>query len=96
MTKYKLPIKYDETHWTIRREVRNQYIEEQDGMCQFCSNDLYDQPQEDINNLYINERLFPPNFFKYPVHLHHCRKTGYTIGAVHAQCNAVMWQYLGE
>lgn len=32
----------------------------------------------------------------YPVHLHHDHKTGLTIGAVHAKCNAVLWQYYGE
>jgi hypothetical protein len=28
--------------------------------------------------------------------LHHCHQTGLTIGAVHAKCNAVLWQYHGE
>jgi hypothetical protein len=44
----------------------------------------------------INLRLFPPNFLKYPIHLHHCHDTGMTIGAVHCHCNAVLWQYLGK
>jgi hypothetical protein len=30
------------------------------------------------------------------VHLHHSHETGMTIGAVHARCNAVLWQYHGE
>jgi hypothetical protein len=44
----------------------------------------------------INVDLFPPNFFKWPVHLHHDHRTGMTIGAVHCRCNAVLWQYHGE
>ena len=45
---------------------------------------------------WIDEELVPENFFKYPVHLHHSHYTGMTIGAVHANCNAVLWQYHGE
>lgn len=96
MGKYQLPIIYDDHHWTIRREVRNQYVEEQNGLCWFCGGDLYDLPQEDINKLWINMSLFPKDMLKYPIHLHHNRKTGYTIGAVHSKCNAVLWQYCGE
>lgn len=44
----------------------------------------------------IDVSLFPENFFRWPVHLHHSHKTGMTIGAVHAYCNAVLWQYHGE
>lgn len=33
---------------------------------------------------------------RYPVHLQHNHDTGMTEGAVHARCNAVMWQYLGR
>jgi hypothetical protein len=40
--------------------------------------------------------LFPPNFLKYPVHLQHNHDTDMTEGAVHARCNAVMWQYHGR
>ena len=50
----------------------------------------------DIKNKKINWKLFPPNFLKYPIHLQHCHKTGWTEGAVHAYCNAVMWQYEGR
>ena len=42
------------------------------------------------------DRLFPESFFKYPVHLHHSHDTGKTIGAVHAYCNAVLWEYYGQ
>lgn len=36
MGKYQLPIIYDDHHWSVRREVRNQYVEEQNGLCWFC------------------------------------------------------------
>jgi hypothetical protein len=49
-----------------------------------------------VNKNPINQILFPKSFFKYPVHLHHCHKTGLTLGAVHHYCNAYLWQYLGE
>ncbi|AGI61771.1 hypothetical protein VCO139_0016 [Vibrio phage VCO139] len=41
-------------------------------------------------------KLFPKNMFQYPIHLHHDHNTGMTIGAVHARCNAVLWEYYGE
>lgn len=44
----------------------------------------------------INMRMFPKGFFNHPVHLQHCHKTDMTEGAVHAQCNAIMWQYEGR
>jgi len=91
-----LPIKYDEVHWSIRRSARNQYVIEQKGKCWYCAADLYDNPPTKIKNKRINTGLFPPNFFKYPVHLHHDRKTGLTVGAVHSICNAVLWIYHGE
>lgn len=91
-----LPVKYDEISTRQRRLVREAYISRQEGLCQYCKNSLKDQPAPKVEGSYIKKVLFPPNFFKHPVHLHHCRKTGWTIGAVHAKCNAYMWQYLGE
>lgn len=91
--KYDLPVKYEELHWTQKREVREQYMEEQKGMCYYCGKPLCEEPHK---NRRINQHLFPENFFKYSVHLHHCHKTGYTLGAVHSYCNAVLWQYFGE
>ena len=41
----------------------------------------------------VDESMFPPNFFDHPVHLHHDKTTGMTVGAVHAYCNAVSFQY---
>lgn len=91
-----LPINYKQSHWSVRKTAREQYVKEQDGLCHFCGEPLTGTPREDINNKTINTLLFPKSMFNYPVHLHHDHKTGLTIGAVHAKCNAVLWQYYGE
>ena len=90
----KLPINYKDSHWTIRRQAREQYILEQDGKCCHCKKDIYTEPDETKP---INKKLFPQGFFDYPIHLHHSHEDdGMTIGAVHAYCNAYLWQYLKE
>lgn len=91
-----LPANYDELHWTEKKQVREQYIKLQDGKCYYCGISLIDTPRDDIMLLKIHPELYPPNFFKAPVHLHHDHNTGKTIGAVHNHCNAVLWEYLGE
>lgn len=89
----KLPVKYDDLTWQEKREVREEYIKRQKGLCYYCNKNLNaSQPTPAP----INWSLFPPNFLKYPVHLHHNHDTGYTLGAVHNICNAYLWQYLGE
>lgn len=72
------------------------YIILQDNICCHCGNDLSDNPVDKVVNAKINWNLFPPNFTKHPIHLHHSHDTGMTIGAVHALCNAYLWQYCGE
>lgn len=79
-----------------RRALRERYVALQDGNCRHCGKPLTGEPAEAVVAMPILERLFPPNFFKWPVHLHHNHDTGMTIGAVHARCNAVLWQYHGE
>ena len=91
-----LPIKYSESHWSVRREARNLYVEMQGGNCYHCQKPLSGKPSGEVLKRQINWRLFPQNFLKYPVHLHNCHNTDFTIGAVHAYCNAVLWQYHGE
>ena len=92
-----LPVNYEKLDWEQRRNVREQYVNIQGGKCYYCQRPL-DMPitKEQMKNRPIFKRLFPKNFFKYPVHLHHNHDTGMTIGAVHNYCNAVLWQYHKE
>jgi hypothetical protein len=91
--KMKLPVNYEKLSQRQRRAVREEYVRRQNGLCHYCKNPL-NKKQKHTRPLYMG--AFPPNFFKHPVHLHHCHKTGMTIGAVHNYCNAVLWQYHGE
>lgn len=88
-----LPVDYTKLDWQDRTLVREQYIKEQGGDCWFCHTPLVNKPPEKITKKKIDLSLFPPNFLKYPVHLQHNHDTGMTEGAVHAYCNAVLWQY---
>lgn len=78
---------------TEKRIVREKYISFQKGKCFYCKEDLFKIPPKHITDKPINLRLFPINFLKSPIHLQHNHITGMTEGAVHAYCNAVMWQY---
>jgi len=91
-----LPVNYNDTHWQERKLVREEYIKRQKGLCSHCGHPLDGEPSEEILKKVIDKKLFPRNFFKWPVHLHIDHDTGMTIGAVHNKCNAVLWQYHGE
>lgn len=91
-----LPINYSTTHWAVRKEARNQYVRLQKELCYHCKESLKDGPPNKITNLKVNWRLFPKGFLNHPIHLHHDHSTDKTLGAVHAYCNAVLWQYHGE
>ncbi len=93
---FKLPTHYSSLSQKEKKQVREQYIKQQKNLCYFCSSELDKEPAHSIKFLYINRALFPKGFFNNPVHLHHSHKTGLTIGSVHAECNAVLWQYYGE
>ena len=92
----KLPVDYISLTLSERREVRNEYVEIQNGKCFYCKENLSLEAPDRITEKEINWDLFPPNFLKYPVHLQHDHDTGLTEGAVHSYCNAVMWQYEGR
>ncbi len=94
--KYKLPVNYNNLLPFEKKYVREQYMEEQNNLCMYCGESLDEQPPERILSKNINWRLFPQNFLNYPIHLQHNHSTGMTEGAVHAYCNAVMWQYEGR
>lgn len=91
-----LPVNYDKIPQKQRRLVREEYIRVQEGLCQHCGASLEGSPITEVMESYIHKELFPKFFFKHPVHLHHDHNTGMTIGAVHARCNAHLWQYFGE
>ena len=93
---FALPVEYKKLSFHDRRLVREQYIKEQNNSCIHCGGSLGEVPPSHITKKTINWKLFPPNFLAYPVHLHHSHKTGLTLGAVHAYCSAVLWQYHGE
>ena len=90
---YKLPVNYNDLHYTERKLVREQYIQEQNNLCYYCNCSLSNEAPEHIKSKKINWKLFPKNFLQYPIHLQHNHNTGMTEGAVHNYCNAVMWQY---
>lgn len=91
-----LPVNYEEITQTERRLVREEYGRRQGGLCAHCKTSLRGPPAKEILDTEINLDLFPPNFLKWPVHLHHDHDTGMTIGAVHSRCNAVLFEYHGE
>jgi hypothetical protein len=88
----KLPTNYNILDSVERTLVREAYITQQKGKCVHCKENL-DTPTSLISKYTINPTLFPPHFFKYPIHLHHNHATGMTIGAAHCHCNAILWQY---
>lgn len=92
----KLPTKYDGLTPTQKRKVREQYMEEQNNKCMFCTESLLKPAPKHITDKPINWKLFPPNFLKSPIHIQHDHDTGMTEGVVHNYCNAVMWQYEGR
>jgi len=96
MIKYNLPVDYTKLPWQEKRAVREQYIEEQKGRCFWCHYPLAKNPPEFITEKKVNWKLFPDGFLRYPIHLQHNHNTGMTEGAVHAYCNAVMWQHHGR
>lgn len=91
-----LPVNYNDTPPHERRLVREEYVRQQHGVCSHCGELLSGSPPQHIMEKRINVKLFPPTFFKWPVHLHHDHGTGLTLGAVHNICNAVLWQYHGQ
>lgn len=94
--KITLPRDYRKLSSHQRRATRLAYVKQQQGRCSHCKQPLDGEPAKSITTTPVTEHLFPPGFFNNPVHLHHNHQTGMTIGAVHARCNAVLWQYHHE
>lgn len=91
-----LPVLYNDIPIEDRRIVREEYIRRQSGKCYHCGAPLSDPPTVEMALRYVDESLFPEKFFVWPVHLHHSHMSGLTVGAVHARCNAILWQYYRE
>ena len=94
--RFELPVYYSSLSYQDRRVVRTKYIKEQKGLCYYCKSSLHEKPPLKILNRETKHETFPKNFLTYPIHLHHCHNTDLTLGAVHAYCNGVLWQYEGE
>lgn len=91
-----LPVDYDSLSQKQRVGVRETYAMLQNNQCAYCGGSLWLPPPQDITEKTINLMLYPDGFLDSPVHLHHDHDTGLTRGAVHAYCNAVLWEYEGE
>lgn len=91
----KLPVNYRKLTSEERRDVRNQYVELQNGECFWCGGDLSSEPPQELKDIPVDWDLFPggEEFLRYPVHLQHDHQTNMTEGAVHSLCNAIMWNY---
>lgn len=87
---------YEKLTQPERAVLRGRYVEAQGGRCHHCSEALSGNPSAKVMGASINWRNFPRNFLRHPVHLHHSHRTRMTIGAVHARCNAYLWEYHGE
>lgn len=92
----KLPVDYEALSPSEKRVVRKEYMRLQKYACHHCNESLNGPPSAEVLAARVDKSLFPVDFFKWPVHLHHSHATGMTIGAVHNYCNAVLWQYHGE
>ena len=90
-----LPTEYSKLNARTRKLVRERYAKDQEGKCLFCQESLENDPPKIVTEKKIDWSYFPPFFLKYPVHLQHNHDTDMTEGAVHAYCNAVLWQYHG-
>ena len=87
-----LPILYEALKPKERKAVREEYIRLQCGLCFYCQYALDNDPPASITDIKIKWEYFPPGFLLNPIHLQHSHESGLTEGAVHAYCNAVLWQ----
>jgi len=92
----KLPVDYTQLNSNSKRQVREEYCKLQNWSCMYCDQDLHEKPPSSILEKKITWELFPPHFLRWPIHLQHNHDTNMTEGAVHAYCNAVLWQYEGR
>ena len=94
--KIALPVRYSQLKPGPKRAIREQYIKVQGGRCCYCNGRFDEDPPEGIASKKVTPKLYPKGFFIHPIHLHHSHVTDMTIGAVHAWCNAVLFEHHGE
>jgi hypothetical protein len=90
------PVRYSLLTPAEKRRVRLLYIEWQGNECWYCQKDLGSDPPKSVLDKPITLAMFPKGFLSNPIHLHHDHDTDLTIGAVHAYCNAVLWEHYGH
>lgn len=90
------PYYYSKLSMQERAVLRGEYVTRQKGKCWFCKERLTEVPSKEVRSKKLNLNMFPAGFLRHPVHLHHDHDTNLTIGAVHAECNGYLWQYLGQ
>lgn len=91
-----LPVRYSKLKPLRKREVREEYIRLQGGRCWFCGERLDSKSPYELDRTPIHIERYPRHFFEKPIHLHHDHVTDLTIGAVHAYCNAVSFDYFEQ
>ncbi len=91
-----LPVNYRKLKQHQKRAVREEYIRLQGGKCCFCGVSLTARSPYEEGETPVHVERYPVGFFDHPVHLHHDHVTGMTIGAIHAYCNAVSFDYFEE
>lgn len=87
------PRKYSKLSWQERKRLRNEYVKAQNRLCYYCNSSLDEPPPDGITNKPIDITLYPQGFLDSPIHLQHCHVTDRTEGAVHAYCNAILFEY---
>jgi len=91
-----LPARYSRCTREERALAREEYARRQKGICPFCLQPLLGDPPPVIQRLPLDQRLWGPEFMRWPQHLHHDHHTDLTIGTYHARCNAVLAAYFKE
>ena len=91
-----LPVDYRRLKPHQKRAVREEYVRRQQGKCCFCGVSLSNKSPFEEDGTLVHEERYPLGFFDHPVHLHHDHTTGLTIGAIHAYCNAVSFDYFED
>lgn len=94
----KLPVRYSKCTPRQRALVRQKYVTQQSGKCWYwkCNQPLTGPPSDKVQKMKVTPYLYPKGFFDNPIHLQHNHVTDLTEGAVHAKCNACLWEYEGR